>query len=376
MVKKIVFFILSILIFSSCKKDYPAEFYEAELTSRFTYPTRNAIFNHNITYELRWTGLSASEIAIYLFQEEDLVLTISPKEENTENYFWKVPITMPANNNYRFKIVALGGSSIEFFSPIFTIEGDSTTPYITPQIFINNNSFLKGMQMNINFTTNVNNNPIAIELFLGNQSVASITDSAISNNFDWTIPANLPNSSDYRIHYYVENQTDVNSFSSKFRISDFSSVNLVKNGNFNTDEYWQISNPNANVISRWNINNSLPEGQAELISLTTSGSLFQNVNIIAGQQYVITYTLKSLGGYFGGVRDNASGGTFSDPALAGIRCFLGNNGGIKRVNEGTYTDTITANGNEIRFVIIQNLAASPSPGLIGVLDDVFLVPLN
>jgi hypothetical protein len=372
---RIIFFVFCLSIFSSCKKDYPAEFYEAELSSRFTYPTRNVIFNHNITYELKWTGLSANEIAIYLFQEDDLILTISPKEENNNYYFWNVPITAPANNNYRFKIVALGGSSIEFFSPIFTIEGDSTTPYITPQVFINNNSFLRGMQMNINFTTNVSNNPIAIELFNGNQSVALITDSAVSNNFDWTIPSNLANSSDYRLYYYVKNQPDVNNFSSKFRISDIPFMNLVKNGDFNTNEFWQISNPNANVTNRWNINNSMVEGQAELISLTTTGSMFQSVNIISGQQYVVTYTLKSLGGYFGGAKDNPSG-PFNNNQLAGIRCFLGNNSGVKRVAEGTYSDTITANGNEIRFVIIQNLSASPSTGLIGVLDDVFLVPLN
>ena len=355
---------------TSCKKDYPAEFYEAENTSRFTFPSANSVLLQNNTYQLSWIGFEEEEMGLFLYQNDDLVLTISSKEQNTGNYTWKVPINITANSNYRLKIQSLSGNFSEFYSANFNIASDSSLPFISPEPFVDDNSFVLGTILNIAYTSNVDKK-IGVDLFLDNQKVATIADSTTNNNFLWSIPTNLPTSSNYRLYFYVKNQTDINAYSGYFRLSDVNSKNLVKNGNFNTPNFWIISNPNANFKERWFINNNLPEGEAQLSSLLTSGSISQNIDVVIGEQYVVSYELKRLGGYFGGVRTSEA---FN--IIAGITCFMGNSAGAKRIEAGHYTDTITANSTQIRFTVNINNQASPKSGLIGVLDNVVVTPLN
>jgi len=122
------------------------------------------------------------------------------------------------------------------------------------------NSWQTGSSNNIIWFDNINEN-VKIELYKGNSFVRSISNSISSNgNFNWTVPSNVAEGSNYRIKITSLNNNSLFDFSDDFSIT---SPNYISVTYPNLNELWE---PGSTYTIQWQDN----------ISENVSISLYQN----------------------------------------------------------------------------------------------------
>ena len=367
MIRTLFFFsVFMIFSFFSCKKEDLAEKYDSNnYFIRVVDPAINSQWNKNSTYTINWTTNTDSKIKMELYLGENIVHTISPMEDNSGSYNWTIPHNLFPDTTYRIKITSLLRPGISGISQYFSVKGDSTIEFIEHSDFVSNNWF-KGIDSLITWNDNIEED-VKIDLFLNDVFVETIVSATVSNgSFLWPVPSYLATNSNYKLRISSVANNSIFSFSDLFRISLLSEMNLVQNGNFISENYWVISNPTENPKYRWNIvtPTGTNRGTAETATLNSSGSISQELGLTIGQTYIINYSLSKSNGYFGG----ADIGT-----AAGIIPKIGTAAGTKRTQEGTYSDTLVADGTAIEFLINENLSASPNKGFICSLDNVEVI---
>lgn len=361
--RRSLFFLFILVIFSlfSCKKDELAEKYDSNnYFIKILNPTTNLEWEPNNAYTINWESNTGAKIKIELYRAENIVHTLSPVEENNGNYNWTVPYYLFPDTTYRIKITSLLRTGISGFSQYFTINGDSIMKFIQPSPFVCNN-WIKGTDSLITWSDNLDED-VKIDLYLNDIFLETITNSTPGNgSYLWPVPSHLSTNSNYRIKISSVANSTIFGFSDLFRISLLSEINLVKNGNFNSEDHWIISNPTINSKYRWNIIDI--NKTAEITTLNSSGSISQELSLIAGQSYIVTYTLSKNNGYFGGANDNG----------AAIVAKIGTTLSSEKHYEGTYTDTLIAGGTAIEFQIIEDNASAPNKGFVCTMDNIEVV---
>jgi hypothetical protein len=368
MLKNILYSIaLLCLLLPSCKRDEMFEVYDPKKNYiRVKFPTTHTV-NKNETYDITWESDIEDNIRIELYKKDNIVLTISAKTANNGTFSWTVPSELMPDSLFRLRLVNVNNSNVSGFSRYFSISGDSTVKTIKPVPFAFNN-WIKGNDSLIQWIDNIEED-VKIELYFDGAFVQEIISLTPSNgSYLWSVPANLQTHSKYQIKIISIEDPAVYGISDYLRISETNEVNLIKNGQFNTQDHWIISNPEKDPKYRWNIFELKGNGAAETITLQASGNISQNAAFVNGQQYQVTYTLSpSSNGYFGGGSVNLN--------QAGIICKIGNGTGFKRTQPGTYTEIITADSQEIRFEIFEFAPLNPNKGFICRLDNIEVIAL-
>ncbi|HET6243561.1 MAG: hypothetical protein H0V01_03830 [Bacteroidetes bacterium] len=356
--------ILLLLVFmtliNSCKRD--EMIYENNHDIIISTPKAQSVLEKGEFYQIKWQTEKAEKLRIELYLQNTPVRLISVSENNSGSYSWQVPDDIKPDTNYRIRITGIDNNQLSGFSHFFIISGDFGTKFINCSDFIFNN-WVKGSDSLISWTDNIEED-VKIDLFLDGVFHSTIAQATPSNgNFLWSIPLALATSSNYSFKISSTVNPGIYNLSDVFRISLNSEINLVKNGNFINENFWNYSNPLTNLKNRWSINSELKT--AEIISLQSSGSIFQELGLINGQKYIITYALSKYNGYIGGAKINPS-----DTFRAAIVCSIGTNSGENRYYEGIYTDTIIAAGSAIKFMIFEQASSFPNSGFSCKLDNI------
>ncbi|MDQ3193102.1 MAG: GPI anchored serine-threonine rich family protein [Bacteroidota bacterium] len=356
--------VISMTLLYSCKRDDPP--YNDNYDIVISTPKAGAVLNKGEAYSIKWETTKAENLKIMLYKQDDPVSIISISEINSGEFIWLIPESIKPDTNYRIRITGNDNKTLSGFSHFFIISGDSDSKYIKIAD-IQTNNWVKGGDSLITWTDNIEED-VRIDIFLDNVFYANIVEQTPSTgSFLWSIPTTLPSSSNYNIKISSKTDQGIYSLSDIFRISLETEMNLVKNGNFINQNYWYFSNPLSSSINRWNI--STESQSAELVSLQSSGSIIQELGLIPGQRYIIGYTLSKCNGYIGGAQLNQS-----DSSRAAIICAIGNSYGERRYKEGTYSDTITAAGTAIEFIIYEQASSFPNTGFICKMDNVEVFP--
>ena len=347
-------------LFIACKKE--DQIYNDQENLVVSVPKAGAVLEKGESYSIKWITEKAEKLRIDLYKQDKPVSIISVSENNSGNFTWLVPHNIAPDTNYRIRITGIDNKEISGFSHFFIISGDPTSKFIKSSSFYYNN-WIKGSDSIISWTDNIDEE-VRIDLFLNGVFYSNIAESTPSiGNFPWSIPGTLPTSSNYSFKISSVINPSLYSISDFFRISLNSEMNMVKNANFVSTNYWNYSNPSTESKNRWNINNNIQA--AEVVSLQSSGSIVQELGLVSGLQYKIVYTLSKCNGYIGG--SNLDQG-------ASIVCHIGDSTGVKRYREGTYTDIITGNSSAISFKINLDLSSNPGSGFICTLDNVEVYP--
>ncbi|HET6243562.1 MAG: hypothetical protein H0V01_03825 [Bacteroidetes bacterium] len=358
-----LFYILILTVSFSCKKEDPI-LSNKNTAITISSPVIRSQLEKGKKYDISWHTTKSEKLKIELFKGQHFVQNISVSEPNTGNFQWLITHDLKPDSLYRLKITCLENKEITAYSHFFTIIGDSTTKNIIPGIIYNNN-WIKGSDCLINWDDNINEN-VRIDLFLNGILYMNIVEETLSNGtYAWSIPTNLPTSSNYRFKVSSIIHTDLYGLSDVIRISMENEVNLVKNGNFSSDSLWYYSNAQVPGSKRWNIRIENNSGVAQVESLQSYGSILQDLNLIPGKQYIVNYTLTPFNGFIGGAIVSSN-----NINRAAIICMMGSNTGTRRYATGSYSDTITANGSSVSFNIIDHPASSPNSGFLCKLDNV------
>lgn len=363
MKRLLLFYFLLIIISFSCKKE-DLSYKNKSSSLTISAPKIHAELNKGKIYNISWETTKAEKLKIELYNDQNMVQILSAVEPNSGNFTWLVPYDLKPDSLYRVKITALDNEELTAYSHFFTIQGDSASKYIKPAAFFYNN-WIKGSDSLIKWEDNIDES-VRIDLFSNGAFYANIVEEAASSgSYSWSIPSNLPTSSNYQIKISSTLFSNLYGLSDIFRISQENEINLVKNGNFSSNFFWQYSNPQTPVNNRWSINLESNIGAAEVGSLQSSGSISQDLGLIPGKRYKIIYTLMRFNGYIGGAVLSPS-----NPNRAAVICQIGDSTGVRRYTEGTYTDTITGNSTTLSFNIIEHWASTPNSGFLCKLDNI------
>jgi hypothetical protein len=349
---RILFVLMLFSVFISCHKDDAEYIVRTDIT--ISEPRKGAVLEKGKSYTIAWQTTKADAVRLDLFRADKQVSIISVSEPNNGIFNWKVPHNILPDSTFRIRITSTSNTGVSSFSHFFSISGDSVQKFISFDV-MENISLIKGNPFSIQWQTNIEED-VKIELLQHQSPVQVISESAKSNEpFDWTIASTLPTHSFYRFKISSTLYPDLYALSNFFRISVNSTKNILANSNFSGANTWNYSNPDTDSKNRWNINTVNGEGGAEVISLMSSGDIFQNIDLQKGNGYRIEFTLTRCNGFFGAFHTSR----------AGIVFFLGENESNVIRTEGSHTVYVKSDGlNKAGFRIITDPVMAPNSGFI------------
>ncbi len=167
-------------------------------TITVTAPSAGQTWYKGQVYTIRWTksGSMNSYVKIRLYQGSTKVLGIVDSTENDGSYTWTVPTTL-APGTYFIRVKTVDNQVFD--------DGDNFTIADDVRIIVNKpywgDKWLFGETHKIKWTTKGTMNPnVKIRLYRNGNKILSITDSTPnSGEYEWKIPSNLTQASDYKI---------------------------------------------------------------------------------------------------------------------------------------------------------------------------------
>jgi hypothetical protein len=349
---RVLFVLMLFSVFVSCHKDDAEYIVRTDIT--ISEPLKGAVLEKGKSYTIAWKTTKAEAVRIDLYKADKPVSIISVSEPNTGIFTWTIPHNILPDTSFRVRITSTANSSVSSFSHFFSITGDSVAKFIAFDLMEDNNLVI-GSSFNIFWQTNIEEN-VKIELLNNQNSVHLISESAPGNEaFSWFIPSALPTSSFYRFKVSSTLYPDLYVLSNFFRISTRGTQNLVLNSNFANGSSWLYSNADTDPKNRWNMNVVNGEGGAEVISLMSSGDIFQDLSLTKGNGYKVEFTLTRCNGFFGAFHTSKAGVVF----------FMGENESPIIKTEGMHSFYMKSDGlDKIGFRIITDPIMAPNSGFI------------
>lgn len=196
------------------------------------HPYEKASFSRGTSQLIQWksSGNIGSYVKIYLLKSgipTGNIATSAPSKTNgTSTYVWRIPPNIMPGDDYSIKIVSVTNTEVYAISPVFSISGPSIK-VTSPD---GGETWYTGTKQNITWTFNGNTGCyVKIECLKGTTStmVAQIFNSGSSGLYQWSIPATLKPSSDYKIKITSVNEPYITDTSDEtFSISS-GSINVI-----------------------------------------------------------------------------------------------------------------------------------------------------
>jgi hypothetical protein len=158
---------------------------------------------------ITWTDNLAENVRIRLYYFGNFI-TVANSVPSTGSYVWDIPLNFPPNDFYKVWINSVNDTTIEDYS-------DGEFSIVTTAITISSpnggESWQAGTQKQINWTDNISD-PVKIELWKGGVFNSLIKDTTASDGtYNWNIPYDLEDGSDYKIKITSHGDPDVFDFS-------------------------------------------------------------------------------------------------------------------------------------------------------------------
>jgi len=205
------------------------------------------------SYYIYWVSRgSIDNVKIELYENDVFVMEISASTPNDDEFYWTIPLTLEDSTQYQIKISNASDPSIFDDSDYFEIY----TPFLIVTSPESLSEWEIGASYYIYWTSRGSIDTVKIELFKsGSLERIIVSSTANDGSYEWTVPNNLADSTQYQI-----------------RIIDVSEPSI-----FNESDYFEIYTPFLTIISP----DSLSEwetGASYSIYWTFRGS-FANVKI-------------------------------------------------------------------------------------------------
>jgi hypothetical protein len=165
-------------------------------------PNGNEVWNRGLKYFVEWESNFDDDVILELFNGSDKIMVIDTVE-NTQAYYWDIPVNTDSTCNYHIEIRSLTDSAIHDLSDFsFSINENGCLAEVVPYvelIFPNGGERLeKGSAIEISWFNNTGEN-VDIELYKGNDYLKTLFSELNSNTASWLVDNELENGEDYRI---------------------------------------------------------------------------------------------------------------------------------------------------------------------------------
>lgn len=166
-------------------------------------PSGSSNWQTNYQYAIIWDwygGGCASQVRLQLFKGGTFVREIASSIDNYKSYQWTVPSDLASGNDYRIKLTDLD-SSMSAFSNYFTITGMSncSVQVTAPG---SGETWYRNYPYDITWNSGGGScgNSMQIQLYKDGVYYSQIANSTANDSiYEWTVPASLPEGSDYQV---------------------------------------------------------------------------------------------------------------------------------------------------------------------------------
>jgi len=166
--------------------------------------------SHTISWDYKITG----NVKIELYVGSSYNSTIISSTSCDGSYTWNIPANQPSGTNYKVKITSLSNTSIYDFSDgYFEI---LPADYITVTSPNGGEDWEAGTSHTLTWDYNITGN-VKIELYVGssyNSTIISSTSCDVS--YTWSIPANQPSGTNYKVKITSLSNTSIYDFSDDY----------------------------------------------------------------------------------------------------------------------------------------------------------------
>ncbi|MEJ2196267.1 MAG: Ser-Thr-rich GPI-anchored membrane family protein [Ignavibacteriaceae bacterium] len=146
-----------------------------------TSPNGGESWLHTEDHVIRWTDNLTGNVEIQLLKNDQFYSSITTSTPSDGEYTWNIPGSTPSASDYKIKIISIDDGNV------FDISDDNFT--IMPA----------GTSQTITWTDDISGN-VSIELYKSGVFNSTITSSTSSDgSYLWDIPANITNSSEYKV---------------------------------------------------------------------------------------------------------------------------------------------------------------------------------
>jgi hypothetical protein len=167
-----------------------------------TAPNASTVWTMGERYVIQWNDNIDENIRIELCDEHDNpVTTISSSAPGNGLFYWTIPKTLPAGNNYRIRISGTETTSAVGYSAPFTL---LEAPYINVLAPEASTSWKLGAPCEIRWESNVGSDVDSyVDIYLYRESlpfdVTAWVSAPNTGSFNWTIPGDIEPAGDYYI---------------------------------------------------------------------------------------------------------------------------------------------------------------------------------
>ena len=212
--------------------------------------------------------LVISKIKIELYKGDTLTETIVSETENDGSYTWQVTSSLANDSDYKVRVSCSTDADVYGESGLITIASSAGTITVTQPAA--GAVWKKGLAYYIRWTTSLGGN-VKIDLYKSTDFVKTITSSATNDGeYNWTIPTNLTDRSDYYILITSVETDGVNGSSGNFTITHWYEF-LTSWGGAGTGN-GQFSNPWGIAVDKSGYVYVVDTGNNRIQKFTASGS--------------------------------------------------------------------------------------------------------
>jgi len=166
-----------------------------------TNPDSTSSWETGTTQSITWTSTgSISDIKIELYKGDVFVMEILASTPNNDEFSWLIPTTLVDSTQYQIKISDVANPATDDLSDYFEILTPVAADTITVTTPDNISVWEMGTSQSITWTSTGSIANVKIDLYENDVFEKNIVASTANDgSFDWTIPTDLANGTDYRI---------------------------------------------------------------------------------------------------------------------------------------------------------------------------------
>lgn len=204
-----------------------------------TNPTNSTVWIKGQTVPIQWTDNISSNVRIQLLRGNLFVATIASNTPSDGTHNYPVPGVLPDASNYRIRIQDISNPSTVKYSAYFSISSPNSGGNITISNPTSGTIWRQGQTKNIQWTDNIPSN-VKIELYKGGLLERTIAaNTASDGSFNYIVPNNLANGSNYQVKITSLGISPATSLSSFFTITNISNGAIVINAPL-TNSIWTV----------------------------------------------------------------------------------------------------------------------------------------
>ncbi|MBW1888130.1 MAG: choice-of-anchor D domain-containing protein, partial [Deltaproteobacteria bacterium] len=228
-----------------------------------TSPNGGETWQQEGTYEITWTDNITEDVSIELYSAGSYDTTIISSTPSNGAYYWTIPASIPNGFEFKVRIVSTIDPLIVDFSDNNFIIASYNITITSPN---GGESWQQGNSYEITYTDNIIQD-IAIDLYKGGSFYDYISSSTPSiGSYNWIIPTNIPNGSDYKVRIFYADEPTIQDYSDDdFTIAEYLPVISISPPslsfgdrpiNSETGKYLTISNEGYATLEIYNIYSS------------------------------------------------------------------------------------------------------------------------